>query len=140
MCPWVKPIGASPATFGLHNTWEPLIVVQARRLRPGHRDWLRAMPARGGGDLPGRKPQEFIAWLFSCLGALPGDDFHDLYPGTGIVGQAWAYLSAQAFGDRFADGTDDESLVPDLDVSAGAGDDVSSGSAVDVSVSAGNDT
>ena len=66
VCPWVKPIGAAPATYGLHNTWEPLIVVQGRRLRPGRRDWLRAMPARGGGDLPGRKPIAFCAFLFTA--------------------------------------------------------------------------
>lgn len=30
VCAWVKPIGASPRTFGIHNTWEPVIVVPGR--------------------------------------------------------------------------------------------------------------
>ncbi|MHB9005136.1 MAG: hypothetical protein ACYC6C_13975, partial [Coriobacteriia bacterium] len=98
VCAWVKPIGACPATYGLHNTWEPLIVVCGRALRPGKRDWLMAQPARHGGDLPGRKPLAFCAWLFDCLGMLPGDRIVDLYPGTGIVSRAWDELSLGADG------------------------------------------
>lgn len=92
--PWCKPIGVPRATRGLHNTWEPLIVVGGRRRRPGMRDWLRAMPARGGGDLRGRKPLAFCAFLFDALGMAAGDELADLYPGTGIVGRAWEALSA----------------------------------------------
>jgi hypothetical protein len=103
VCPWVKPIGAAPATYGPHNTWEPLIVVRGRKLRPGFRDWLRAAPARGGGSLPGRKPIAFCAFLFQQLGALPGDELVDLFPGTGVVSRAWAELgraSARAQSDE----------------------------------------
>ncbi len=35
VCAWVKPIGVAGTTFGLHNTWEPVIVVPGRQLRPG---------------------------------------------------------------------------------------------------------
>jgi hypothetical protein len=93
VCAWVKPIGACSRTYGLHNTWEPVIVVPGRYLRPGKRDWLRAAPARGGGRLPGRKPIAFCAWLFDLLGMLPGDTLEDLFPGTGAVSRAWAELS-----------------------------------------------
>jgi len=96
VAPWVKPIGASSRTFGPHNCWEPLIVVPGRRLRGGVRDWLRAQPARGGGTLPGRKPIAFCAWLFDLLGMQPGDELVDLFPGTGVVGRAWAELSLGA--------------------------------------------
>lgn len=99
VCPWVKPIGAAPATYGPHNTWEPLIVVGGRKLRPGFRDWLCAQPARGGGTLPGRKPIAFCAFLFQQLGMLPGDSLDDLFPGTGVVGRAWAAMSQAALGD-----------------------------------------
>lgn len=93
ICAWVKPIGACSRTYGIHNTWEPLIVMPGRKLRPGKRDWLRASPARGAGRLPGRKPLAFCAWLFDLLGMLPGDTLIDMYPGTGAVGRAWAELS-----------------------------------------------
>lgn len=93
VCSWVKPHGAAPATYGVHNCWEPLLVMPARHLRPGVRDWLSAHAARGGGSLPGRKPIAFCAWLFALLGLQPGDELVDLFPGTGVVGRAWAELS-----------------------------------------------
>lgn len=91
---WTKPHGVSGKTFGIHNAWEPLIVVPARRLRGGVRDHLSAMPARGGGTLMGRKPIAFSAWLFDLLGALPCDTFHDAFPGSGAVGRAWRSFAA----------------------------------------------
>jgi hypothetical protein len=93
VCAWLKPIGACTLTHGLHNCWEPLIVVGGRQRRPGVRDWTVAQPARGGGSLPGRKPIAFCAWLFDCLGMQLGDELVDLFPGTGIV-SAWSELSA----------------------------------------------
>jgi hypothetical protein len=91
---WVKPIGACPNTRGPHNTWEPVVYLPARRRRPGVRDWLSALPARGGGTLPGRKPMAFCLWLFRLLGMVPGDRFDDLFPGTGIVGRCWRASSS----------------------------------------------
>ena len=102
VCAWVKPIGASTRSYGLHNCWEPLIVVAGRRRRPGVRDWLAAQPARFGGDLMGRKPIAFAAWLFDALGAAPGDTLADLFPGSGVISRAWAELSrrtSEASGD-----------------------------------------
>lgn len=100
VCAWVKPIGVPSTTNGIHNTWEPVIVVGGRQRPPGVRDWLRAMPARLGGEtLMGRKPLAFCAWLFDLLGMAPGDTFVDLYPGTGVVTRAWEALSASAPSD-----------------------------------------
>ena len=97
VCAWVKPIGVPSATYGLHSTWEPLIVVGGRKCRPGIRDWLSAMPARlGGSDLIGRKPIAFCAFLFDALGMVPGDLLDDLFPGSGIVARAWAELSSRS--------------------------------------------
>lgn len=94
VCAWVKPHAAAVRTFGLHNVWEPLIVVGGRQLPPGVRDALWAHAARGGGELPGRKPLAFCAWLFDCLGMLPGDALVDLFPGSGVVSRAWGELSS----------------------------------------------
>jgi len=93
LCPWVKPIPPRGRTHGLHSTWEALIVVGGRQCAPGMRDWLLAKPAVGGGTLMGRKPLAYCAFLFDALGLLPGDELVDLFPGTGIVGRAWANLS-----------------------------------------------
>jgi hypothetical protein len=116
VCAWVKPIAASPQTYGIHSTWEPVIVVGGRQRQPGKRDWLRAMPARGEGTLPGRKPIAFCAWLFELLGMMPGDTLVDLYPGTGIVSRAWAELSSTAAATSSEDLSDDGPAV----VAAGA--------------------
>jgi len=86
---WVKPNGVSSKTRGAHNCWEPIIYKPARRRRPGFRDWISAKPARGGGTLPGRKPIAYCAFVFKLLGASPGDDVDDLFPGTGIVGRTF---------------------------------------------------
>jgi hypothetical protein len=110
VCAWVKPIGVNGKTFGMHNAWEPLLVVPGRQLQPGKRDWLAAQPARRGGDLIGRKPEAFCCWLFDLLGMVPGDQFDDLFPGTGIVGRAWAEVcraSAATAADASQPGGDD---------------------------------
>jgi hypothetical protein len=96
VCAWVKPIGASGRTRGIHNTWEPVIVKPARLRRPGLRDFLSAMPARGGGSLPGRKPIRFCAWLFALLGASHVDTLDDLFPGTGVVSRSFEQFRAKA--------------------------------------------
>lgn len=43
----------------------------------------------------GAKPAPFLTWLFGCLGARPGDELIDLYPGSGAVARAWESFSAQ---------------------------------------------
>ena len=52
----------------------------------------RRSPRGTAASFPGRKPLAFIAWLFACLGVLPGDNLFDKYPGTGIVSRAFAQL------------------------------------------------
>jgi hypothetical protein len=75
------------------------------------RDWLRAQPARNGGNLPGRKPLAFCAFLFAALGMIPGDELIDLFPGTGIVSRAWKNLSRAARADTSFTAAKDMSLV-----------------------------
>lgn len=114
---WVKPIGASPRTFGIHNTWEPLIVVRGRALRGGVRDWLRAQPARFGGSLPGRKPLSFCAWLFDLLGMVRGDTLDDLFPGSGVITRAWRSVSPMEGNDASSEPRGSASPVPSADAS-----------------------
>ncbi len=131
---WVKPIGAAPATRGPHNTWEPIIYVSARLRRPGFRDWASIMPARGGGELPGRKPIGFCAWMFRLLGAAPCDELADLFPGTGVVSRAWGQFcaSAQYSGDASTRALSDVSVAAPRDTSRPGANDVSPAAARDV--------
>jgi hypothetical protein len=93
---WGKPHGVSVKTRGPHNAWEPIIYKPARLRQPGFPDWLTALPARGGGTLPGRKPLAYCAFVFRLLGASPVDELDDLFPGTGIVGRAFAEFKRAA--------------------------------------------
>lgn len=45
------------------------------------------------GSVTGMKPPRFCTWLFDLLGAAPGDTLVDLFPGSGMVGRAWAAWS-----------------------------------------------
>jgi hypothetical protein len=110
VCPWVKPIGDRHDTRGLHNTWEPLLVVGGRQEPPGVRDWLLAQPARFGGELPGRKPLAFAAFLFRVLGMRPGDHLDDLYPGSGVISAAWREIG-RASPTAGSDGNSSETSV-----------------------------
>ena len=54
--------------------------------RPGHR-------TTDPGRVIGTKPARYIRWVLDLLGALPGDDLTDLYPGSGGVARAWQMWS-----------------------------------------------
>jgi hypothetical protein len=115
---WGKTKRVSRNTRGKHNNWEPLIVKPARRFKPGVPDFLATSVARGGGTLIGRKPLHFCMWLFRLLGALPGDELADLYPGTGIVRSAFeAYCASLE-----ASGRDTSSGAGSSDASPGDGE------------------
>jgi hypothetical protein len=71
------------------------------RTRNGPRDWLVCSPelytlrARPAGHVTGAKPPAFLTWLFHCLGARPGDELVDLFPGSGAVALAWEAFAQQ---------------------------------------------
>lgn len=82
------------------SAWEPLLVYRGRALQVGrvqtvldHLDYrgrYDAMP----GALVGMKPPEFAVWMFTLLGAQPGDELDDLFPGSGVIGRAWALYTS----------------------------------------------
>jgi hypothetical protein len=101
---WIR--GARPHATARNavNAWEPVIYVPvafrrgagaARRvdvLQHGVSAMI-TLPSR----VIGAKPAAFCRWIFDLVGATAGDTLDDLYPGSGIVGQAWrAYVSPRA--------------------------------------------
>jgi hypothetical protein len=74
--------------------WEPVIYQGGREVYgPLRTDSLvcgvsplTTLPSR----VTGTKPAAFCRWLFELLGAAPGDELDDLFPGSGVVGRAWA--------------------------------------------------
>jgi hypothetical protein len=100
---WVKP-QAPPYPVRVQYTWEPVILWGGRPYDGGPRsvrDSLVASPEnytfrpRPEEAVTGAKPRVFCEWLFNCLGAQPGDELDDLFPGSGAVAREWAAFSSQ---------------------------------------------
>lgn len=95
---WVKPFHAYKKGVRPAYAWEPLLFRGGRNTNP-------PTPDKGGEAItpkdfvsanitlrkgfPGAKPLEFCWWVFDLLGAEPLDDFHDIFPGSGAVTEAW---------------------------------------------------
>lgn len=104
MCPedvrvgaWVKPFAVFKPNVGVAYAWEPVIFRGGRRIKrdePTQRDWLAENITLRKG-LTGAKPLRFCQWVIAILNARPGDEMHDLFPGTGIMGEAWAALEGR---------------------------------------------
>jgi hypothetical protein len=97
MCPvgvrtmaWVKPFCSFKPGVNPAYAWEPVIVSPARKPMSSStvRDWVSANITLKKG-LSGAKPDEFCYWLFDVLGMRPGDEFIDVFLGTGRVTRAW---------------------------------------------------
>lgn len=83
------------------SAWEPLIVYRGRPLQTGRvQDVIDHLDYRGRydampGALIGMKPPELAVWMFSLLGAEPGDALDDLFPGSGVIGRAWELYASE---------------------------------------------
>ena len=98
MCPddcrvmaWVKPFAVFKANVTVAYAWEPVIVRGGRkrpRTMPTVRDWVSACITLKKG-CPGAKPTAFCEWIFEILNVESGDEFVDLFPGSGQVTRAW---------------------------------------------------
>ncbi len=97
---WVKPFTTFKKGVGVAYGWEPVIVKAARK-RPGPEsdrpmimDWVSARITIQRG-VAGAKPDIVCFWAFEVVGAEPGDELCDLFPGSGAVTQAWDAWSSQ---------------------------------------------
>lgn len=94
---WVKPFCIYKPNVNPAYAWEPVIVKPGRqrsREQPTVRDWVAANVTLQKG-LSGAKPPAFCYWLFEVLNLEPGDELHDLFPGTGIVTECWEAYQEQ---------------------------------------------
>ena len=84
---WVKPFAVFKPNVNPAYAWEPVIVRGGRKRGrdiPTVRDWVSVNITLKKG-LVGAKPPDFCTWLFRVLNIQPGDEFVDVFPGTGIV-------------------------------------------------------
>lgn len=106
MCPkdvrvmaWVKPFASFKPSVRVAYAWEPVLVRGGRKRGREYdtvRDWVAASITLQRG-MVGAKPDAFCFWIFEVMGMLPGDEFVDLFPGTGAVGRAWDRYQRQLF-------------------------------------------
>ncbi len=94
---WVKPFASFKPGVNPAYAWEPVLFVSGRkrkRTEPTVRDWVSANITLQKGT-HGAKPTAFCEWLFDLLGMEPGDEFHDLFHGSGAVTRAWLNRGAR---------------------------------------------
>jgi hypothetical protein len=93
---WCKPFAAWKlgGAAMVPYTWEPVLFRSSspreRTKRGGLlcRDFTLVSPPMKQ-RCPGEKPRAFCWWVFSMLGAEPGDEMVDVFPGSGAVTEAW---------------------------------------------------
>ncbi|MGL5856982.1 MAG: hypothetical protein ACRC35_00975 [Angustibacter sp.] len=108
---WVKGPRANREARSALSSWEPVIYTGARPTptRPdpltsptssvSRRDSLVHGPGPRRTDpdrVVGAKPAAFARWLFELLGAQPGDEFVDVFPGSGGITRAWEAYTRHA--------------------------------------------
>lgn len=94
---WCKPFASFKPGINPAFAWEPVIFAGGRkreRKEETVRDWCAESITLKRG-LVGAKPFGFCVWLFGLLGLRPGDEFVDLFPGSGAVTAAWQRYSAR---------------------------------------------
>lgn len=88
---WVKPFASFKPGVNPAYAWEPVIYRGGRkrdRIEATVRDWHSANITMQKG-LAGAKPPSFCDWVVDLLGSRKGDDWDDLFPGTGIFMRRW---------------------------------------------------
>jgi hypothetical protein len=112
---WFRGVRVVKA-LGPLQAWEPVLYSGERRdLELGARPDAVIRCARPRTTDPrrvvGAKPAAFCYWLFDLVGALPGDTFVDLFPGSGGVTRAWnIYVSRSPADATCRPSTSDASL------------------------------
>jgi hypothetical protein len=87
---WIKPFCAFKVNVNPAYAWEPVIWRGGRKRGREYdtaRDFLSCPIAMKKG-FPGAKPEQFTRWILDLLGAEKHDEIHDLFPGSGSVGEA----------------------------------------------------
>lgn len=88
---WVKPFCSFKPNVNPAYAWEPVLFYGAKK-RGREVDTVRDYVIENitlKKGLSGAKPVKFCYWLFELLGMGAHDDFVDVFPGSGIVTEAW---------------------------------------------------
>lgn len=102
---WFKPFASFKPGVNPAYCWEPVIFWGGRsasarggKASATKRDFVRTEECEAPAvaenittkkGTSGAKPERFSYWLFDFLGVHGGDEFTDLFPGSGAVSRAW---------------------------------------------------
>lgn len=93
---WVKPFASFKKNVTRAWTWEPILLWGGRKIpitQNTVRDWVEAPAVAESITLQrgftGAKPAVVCRWIFDWLNMEPGDEFVDMFPGSGAVTQAY---------------------------------------------------
>lgn len=98
---WVNGSRPGVRAHQARDAYEVVLIAGGRPLELGAKDaldnvlvWHRnARQRTHPGALIGMKPAAFCEWLFRMLGAEPGDELVDMFPGSGAVSRAWSMFT-----------------------------------------------
>lgn len=107
MCPdgvrvaaWVKPFASFKPNVTRAYTWEPVIFSFHRQIERSQATWrdhiAESITLKKG--FTGAKPKKFSYWIFEGLNLSPGDEFTDVFPGSGAVSDAFLEWKREKFG------------------------------------------
>lgn len=101
---WIKPFASFKANVTHAFTWEP-VLFRFDRKRTREQDTWRdhiAEPITLQRGFTGAKPEKVCFWIFEGLNLHDGDEFHDLFPGSGAVTRAYDRWRARSSSEQFA--------------------------------------
>lgn len=91
VCAWAKTFHQIKPTT-VQYAWEAVLLYGGRKdnkRKPMVRDWMSSSIALRKG-LVGAKPLAFNLWILDLLNYQPGDELHDLFPGSNGMAEAIA--------------------------------------------------
>jgi hypothetical protein len=94
---WVKPFASFKPGVNPGYCWEP-VAFRGGRTRTRREDTVRDFVSASitlKNGLTGAKPLAFCEWIIDLMGARRGDEFDDVFPGSGVFGAAWRQRCAQ---------------------------------------------
>lgn len=88
---WVKPFASFKLNVTRAYTWEPVLFRFSNKRTKEQGTWrdFIAEPITLKKGFRGAKPEKVCYWIFEGLNLQDGDEFHDLFPGSGAVTMAY---------------------------------------------------
>lgn len=126
---WIRGGRTNARPRGPLSSWEPVVYAGGRdgSARLDSLTFVARARTTDPDRVVGAKPATFIRWMFELLGAQPGDELEDLFPGSGGVTRAWElYSSSLAESDTSRGSAGDASCASPSDASHLQADDASS--------------